>query len=112
MRRYHPHYKAMNTRTLKIETVGDYWRGRVSPKIRLSGRWLDQAGFKPGNRVEVRINQPGILMLRFLALSKPLDDEIIHAVPVHNARILRVFARRATFRDAPRETTANTDSRS
>jgi hypothetical protein len=53
----------MNTRTLKIETTGDFWRGKVTPKIRLSGRWLEQAGFKPGHRVEVRLDEPGKLTL-------------------------------------------------
>jgi len=54
-----------NTRNLKIEAAGDFWYGRVSPKIRLSGRWLEQAGFRPGHRVEVQISQPGTLTLRF-----------------------------------------------
>lgn len=57
----------MNARTLKIETTGDFWRGKVTPKIRLVGHWLEQAGFKPGCRVEVQSNQPGTLTLRFLA---------------------------------------------
>ncbi|MGC9944709.1 MAG: SymE family type I addiction module toxin [Verrucomicrobiota bacterium] len=56
----------MKPRTLKIETAGDFWRRKVSPKIRLSGRWLEQAGFKPGHRVAVEISQPGTLTLRFL----------------------------------------------
>jgi len=59
----------MNTRTLKIESAGDFFYGKVSPKIRLSGRWLERAGFKSGHRVEVQIGQPGILTLRFLALN-------------------------------------------
>jgi type I toxin-antitoxin system toxin SymE len=58
----------MNTRTLKIESAGDFWRGTVSPKIRLSGHWLERAGFKPGNRVLVQASEPGILTLRFLEL--------------------------------------------
>jgi hypothetical protein len=56
----------MSARTLKIESAGDYWRGQVSPKIRLTGQWLERAGFKPGNRVEVEISQPGTMTLRFL----------------------------------------------
>jgi hypothetical protein len=56
----------MNTRNLKIETAGDYWRDTVSPKIRLTGRWLERAGFKPGHRVTVEISQPGTLTLRFV----------------------------------------------
>ena len=63
---YHPPYSGMNARNLKIETVGDYYYRRVSPKIRLCGRWLERAGFKPGHRVQVQVSQPGVLTLRFL----------------------------------------------
>jgi hypothetical protein len=69
MRRYHLPYQMMNTRNLKIETAGDFWNGKVSPKIRLSGQWLERAGFKSGNRVVVQISEPGILTLRFLELN-------------------------------------------
>lgn len=55
----------MNPRNLKIEATGDFWRGKVTPKIRLTGRWLEQAGFKPGHRVEVRLDEPGKLTLSF-----------------------------------------------
>jgi hypothetical protein len=62
----------MNPRTLKIEATGDFWYGKVTPKIRLAGQWLNRAGFKPGCRVEVQSNQPGILTLHFLPVdSKP-----------------------------------------
>src|ERR1700683_3798765 len=40
-------------RTLKIEAEGDFWKGLTKPKIRLMGRWLERAGFRPGNRVHV-----------------------------------------------------------
>jgi hypothetical protein len=30
-----------NTRNLKIEAAGDFWYGKVSPKIRLSGRTVE-----------------------------------------------------------------------
>ena len=62
----------MNTRTLKIESVGDFFNGKVSPKIRLSGRWLERAGFKPGCRVEVRNTEPGKLTLHLMGQSSPL----------------------------------------
>lgn len=65
----------MNTRTLKVEAVGDFFRGQVSPKIRLAGQWLERAGFKPGHRVEVQISQPGTLTLRFLSQSSLLPNE-------------------------------------
>ena len=57
----------MKARTLKIESAGDYWRGQVTPKIRLAGQWLERAGFKPGNRVEVRLNELGKITLQIVA---------------------------------------------
>ncbi len=56
----------MSARTLKIEATGDFWRGKVIPKVRLTGQWLERAGFKPGHRVEVTLEQTGELRLRFI----------------------------------------------
>ena len=56
----------MKQRTLKIEASGDFWRGTVTPKIRLAGQWLERAGFKPGSRVAIQISGPGTLTLNFL----------------------------------------------
>ncbi|MEW6156569.1 MAG: SymE family type I addiction module toxin [Verrucomicrobiota bacterium] len=50
-------------RNLKIEADGDRWKG-IKPKIRLMGRWLEGAGFKPGGRVQVTCVAPGIIELR------------------------------------------------
>ncbi len=54
----------MNTRNLKIEATGDFARGKISPKIRLGGRWLERAGFTPGKRVTVELTDTGCLTLR------------------------------------------------
>jgi hypothetical protein len=51
-------------RTLKIEEDGDFWKGPAKPKIRLMGRWLERAGFKPGSHVQVTCLGPGIIELR------------------------------------------------
>ena len=53
-------------RSLAIEATGDFFYRKITPRIRLAGRWLEQAGFKPGHRVEVRCEQPGSMSLRFL----------------------------------------------
>jgi len=52
-------------RTLKIEEEGDFSANRVKPKIRLMGRWLEKAGFRPGGRVLVICRAPGLIELRF-----------------------------------------------
>jgi hypothetical protein len=57
-------------RSLAIESTGDFFDRNITPRIRLAGRWLERAGFKPGHRVEVRIEQPGSLSLRFLEQPK------------------------------------------
>lgn len=51
-------------RSLKIEESGDAWKGLIKPKIRLMGRWLEKAGFKPGTRVQVVFVSPGVIELR------------------------------------------------
>src|ERR1043166_7175883 len=51
-------------RTLQIEADGDIWKGPMKPKIRLMGRWLERAGFRPGHRVQVKCIAPGVIELR------------------------------------------------
>ena len=53
------------TRSLKIEGIGDFARGKVIPRLRIAGKWFERAGFKPGHRVEVLIEEPGYMVLRF-----------------------------------------------
>ena len=56
----------MKTRSLKIEEAGDFCRGKITPKIRLSGLCLERAVFRPGHRAEGTISQSGIITLRFV----------------------------------------------
>jgi hypothetical protein len=53
------------TRSLKIEAVGDFARCKIKPRIRLTGHWLERAGFKPGHRVEIQSSKTGELTLQF-----------------------------------------------
>ena len=52
-----------SVRRLKIEADGDAWKG-IKPKIRLRGRWLEQAGFSPGQHVHITSIAPGVMELR------------------------------------------------
>ena len=61
-------------RTLKIETVGDFARGKIMPRIRLTGQWLEQAGFKPGHRVEISHSKAGEMVLQFQESSTDSDS--------------------------------------
>ena len=62
--------ETIQVRSLAIEATGDFFRRKITPKIRLTGQWLERAGFKPGHRVEVRFDQPGNLTLRFVEQEK------------------------------------------
>ena len=52
-------------RNLKIEAIGDFAYRKIKPRIRLSGHWLERAGFKPGHRVEINSAKTGELTLQF-----------------------------------------------
>jgi hypothetical protein len=56
----------VQARSLAIEATGDYFANKVKPKIRISGKWLERAGFRPGHRVQIQIEQPGKLTLHFV----------------------------------------------
>ena len=63
----------MRPRILKIEETGDFYYCKVRPRIRLCGRWLERAGFKPGHRVQVEWIEAGVLSLRFIEVVKPTE---------------------------------------
>ena len=50
-------------RILKVEEVGDFWRKRTFPRIRLKGKWLAEAGIHPNSYVGITNPQPGVLIL-------------------------------------------------
>ena len=53
-------------RILKVEEVGDFWRKRTFPRIRLKGKWLARAGILPNHHVEVDSPFPGVLILHLI----------------------------------------------
>ena len=50
-------------RILKVSEVGDFYRKKTVPRIRLEGKWLARAGIPPGCRVKVHNPAPGVLIL-------------------------------------------------
>ena len=54
----------MNTRSLKIEMAGDFYRRKTHPKIRLQGQWLAKLGFAPGKRVVIIPTGAGEMTLK------------------------------------------------
>lgn len=56
-----------NTRVLKIYTKIRFnkWTHSAVPEIRLCGKWLKEAGFNEGSRVEVEVGS-GVMVLKLL----------------------------------------------
>ena len=61
-------------RSLKIEAIGDFAYRKIKPRIRLSGHWLERAGFKPGHRAVIHELKPGELTLQFKEQARPVDE--------------------------------------
>ncbi len=76
----------MSARTLKIEATGDFHAGKIKPKIRLTGKWLEQAGFRPGARVHIEITASGRLVLTS-------SDIVEQSQPAHDAERKAIMAR-------------------
>ena len=55
--------KPQKTRILKVQEIGDYWKGQTIPSLSLKGQWLHQAGISPNSQVEITNPQPGILVV-------------------------------------------------
>lgn len=53
-------------RTLKIEADGDGWMGKIKPKLRLTGHWLEKAGFRPGTYASVTCVSTGVIQIHSL----------------------------------------------
>jgi len=62
-------------RRLKIEEDGDPWEGKVRPKIRVQGSWLERAGFKQGNYVRVKCVSLGVMELHSSDSTTPAATE-------------------------------------
>ena len=51
-------------RRLHVYKTGDPYREGIRPQIRLTGRWLHDAGFLPGDTYTVTIHHDGVLTLQ------------------------------------------------
>ena len=71
-------------RRLKIEADGDRWKKLIKPKIRLTGRWLERAGFKPGHHVQVTCVSPGVIELRS---PNAIDASTVEQSPSEDAKV-------------------------
>ena len=66
---------------LKIEAVGDFCKKLIKPKIRLTGNWLERAGFRPGNHVHVTCVAPGVIELRSADVEEVNAEQPIRGQP-------------------------------
>ena len=53
-------------RKLTVQDTGDYFRKEVKPQVKLQGKWLLNAGLKPGHQVHITNPQPGVLIVKRL----------------------------------------------
>lgn len=65
----------LHPRRLHAYPIGDFWKGKVIPLIRLQGRWLRAAGFAPGDEVLVEIVGDGQLTLHKQVEADGSDNE-------------------------------------
>ena len=56
----------VDRRILKVIEVGDFWRKRTVPVIRLQGKWMVKAGVFPNRHVQVTNPRPGMLVIRII----------------------------------------------
>ena len=49
-------------RKLKVYEIGDIFHGKEQPQIRLQGKWLREAGFRPHDRITVRQDGPCLVI--------------------------------------------------
>ena len=49
-------------RKLKVYRMGDVFRGKAQPQIRLQGKWLREAGFQPHDHIIVRQEGPRLII--------------------------------------------------
>ena len=49
---------------IKVEEIGDFWKGKTFPRIRIKGYWVKEAGIEPDSRVSVDNPAPGVLIIR------------------------------------------------
>lgn len=71
-------------RILKIEEDGDFSKRTIKPKIRITGYWLQRAGFPPGGRVHVICTAPGVIELRSADVLPALETEQSVSVESNN----------------------------
>ena len=59
-------------RTLKIHEMGDFFRHKTVPEIRLKGQWLAGAGFTPNGHAEIELLEPGKMIITARSPKSPL----------------------------------------
>src|SRR5260221_8417865 len=69
-----------NVRKLKVEEKFTYvGKLRSCPAVRLKGKWLEAAGFRPGKYLELAVISQGVLELRIIN-ERPVDREFQSAL--------------------------------
>jgi hypothetical protein len=65
----------MTTRLLTVEPFGDFFGKTITASaVRLKGKWLQRAGFLPGQQVSLKIVGQGAIELRVQPPSEPPEQ--------------------------------------
>jgi len=92
-----PERRQISARTLKIEAGGDHWKGGIKPKIRLSGKWLEHAGFVPGEHVQVIVLKTGLLHICAFSMLEAYSKETIIPMDLKMAKATRFHLSHSTI---------------
>lgn len=82
------------SRCIKIEEMGDYARKKTVPSIRLKGKWLQAAGFPPGQHLQLKVVALGCLELRVITESESREQK------AHRQRVAECLEAAAKQADA------------
>jgi len=50
------------------------WDNTTVPEIRLEGRWLEEVGFKEGERVKIQVEKSKLTIINFWVNTKFMDS--------------------------------------
>ena len=79
----------LRPRRLHAYPIGDFWKGKVIPLIRLQGQWLRSAGFAPGDEILVKVVGDGQLTLCRQIQTDDSDDESVPQKPTASESAVR-----------------------
>lgn len=66
----------MPTRLLTVSSLQGAYSGAPVPFIRLSGRWLEQSGFNPGESIRVEVEYGRLVITKLTPEGRPVESKL------------------------------------